>query len=59
MKEALMGARPRVVVLLEDLHALWPTEERFLPTEEILRRLIDFNAAFWAKDGEDNPYEKI
>jgi hypothetical protein len=58
MKDALAGAKPRVVVLLEDLHALWPETESFLSTEEILRRLTSLNAAFWGKDGDENPYGK-
>ena len=36
--QADMTTRPRAVVLLGDLHALWPDTESFLSTEEIVRR---------------------
>jgi hypothetical protein len=53
-----MTAKPRAVVLLEDLHTQWLTDEKFLATEEILRRLKAYNPSFWTKDGDENPYEK-
>ena len=50
--------RPRAVVLLEDLRTLWQADEEFLPTEELLRRLMEFNKAFWTASGDSNPYGK-
>ena len=58
MAESDMGYQPRPLVLLDDLHALWDKDEKFLATEEILRRLMEFNKAFWSKDGDANPYGK-
>lgn len=58
MRDADMDSRPRAVVLLDDLYALWPTEERFMNTEELLSSLKEFNKAYWSKDGDSNPYGK-
>src|SRR3546814_13989779 len=53
-EEGLLNLPP-AMVLLKDLHAVWPVEERFLSTNQIIDRLVMQNSDYW---GESSSYGK-
>ena len=53
-EEGLLNLPP-AMVLLKDLHSIWQEGEKFLPTSQIITRLIDLNAHYW---GEVSAYGK-
>src|SRR3546814_3176042 len=53
-EEGLLNLPP-AMVLLKDLHAVWPVGERFLSTNQIIDRLVMQNSDYW---GESSSYGK-
>lgn len=47
-EEGLLNLPPGMV-LLKDLHTIWQTDERFLPTATILDRLVSHNPDYWSE----------
>jgi hypothetical protein len=54
-KEAGLKKQPPTMVLLTDLHAVWPTDTDFMPTLELVDLLVAHNPGYW---GETSPYGK-
>ena len=54
-REAGLKTQPPGMVLLIDLHTIWSDDERFIPTLDLVPRLIEHNVDFW---GPDSPYGK-
>lgn len=53
-EEGLLNLPP-AMVLLKDLHAVWPDTERFVSTSQTIERLVEHNAEYW---GEISAYGK-
>lgn len=51
-EEGLMKLPPQMVMLI-DLHAVWPSTEPFVNANELVRRLVENNPDYW---GEGSPY---
>ena len=54
-REAGLKAQPPGMVLLADLHRTWPEDEAFMPTRELVARLVAENPDYW---GERSNYGK-
>lgn len=54
-REEGLANLPPAMVLLKDLHAVWREGEPFLPTAQIISRLIEVNPDYW---GEISAYGK-
>jgi hypothetical protein len=54
-REAGLKTQPPGMVLLTDLHAVWPGSEPFLATAELTTKLINQNPDYW---GADSAYGK-
>jgi hypothetical protein len=55
-REAGLRTLPPGMVILTDLHAVWPAEDdELLPTRDLVARLIGHNADYW---GESSSYGK-
>jgi hypothetical protein len=54
-REAGLKAQPPGMVMLADLHAVWPASEGFMPTRELVNKLIIQNPAYW---GSESGYGK-
>ncbi|MGV3714344.1 DUF3631 domain-containing protein [Pseudolysinimonas sp.] len=46
-REEGLTNRPPAVVLLADMHAVWPESEPFVSTSNLIGRLIEFNGDYW------------
>jgi 5S rRNA maturation endonuclease (ribonuclease M5) len=46
-REAGLKAQPPGMVMLIDLYAIWPKEEPFVPTRELVDKLIGRNPDYW------------
>jgi hypothetical protein len=46
-REAGLRALPPGMVLLADLHAVWPDTDEFVPTKELVSKLVVHNPEFW------------
>lgn len=46
-REAGLRTLPPGMVLLGDLHAVWPADEDFVPTRELVSKLILHNPEYW------------
>jgi hypothetical protein len=53
-REAGLKTQPPGIVLLIDLHALWTEDQHFLPTHDLITRLVAMNP-YWRDSG---PYGK-
>jgi hypothetical protein len=47
-KEAGLRTLPPGMVLLNDLKAVWPKDEAFVPTKELVRLLVNHNPSYWS-----------
>jgi hypothetical protein len=54
-REAGLKKQPPGMVLLTDLHTVWPIGTDFMPTVELVDLLVAHNPGYW---GEDSPYGK-
>jgi Protein of unknown function (DUF3631) len=54
-REAGLKAQPPGMVMLTDLHAIWPGREPFMPTRELVGELIVHNPDYW---GAQSAYGK-
>ena len=54
-REAGLKAQPPGMVLLADLHRTWPEGQAFMPTRELVARLVAENPDYW---GERSNYGK-
>jgi hypothetical protein len=54
-REAGLKTRPPGMALLTDLYKVWPDGERFVPTLDLVGRLIVHDPDYW---GADSPYGK-
>jgi hypothetical protein len=54
-REAGLKAQPPGMVLLTDLYKVWGDDEKFVPTLDLVPRLIEHNPDYW---GTDSPYGK-
>lgn len=48
-RDAGLTADTPGIVLLRDLHAIWPTGELFVPTEKVLSKLVAHHPDYWGK----------
>ncbi len=55
VREAGIKAQPPGMILLADLHRVWPEGETFVPTRELVGRLVGANPDYW---GTASPYGK-
>lgn len=46
-RDAGLQSLPPGMVMMRDLHAVWPDGQDFVPTAELLPRLIQHNADYW------------
>lgn len=49
-REAGLKAQPPGMVMLKDLFAIWPDGETFIPTRELVSKLIVHNPDYWGAD---------
>lgn len=54
-RDAGLRALPPGMVLLSDLHIVWPESESFVPTQDLVVRVITHNPGYW---GPASPYGK-
>lgn len=54
-RDAGLRALPPGMVLLTDLHAVWPASQDFVGTKELVAELVDHNPEYW---GERSTYGK-
>jgi Protein of unknown function (DUF3631) len=54
-REDGLRARPPGMVLLVDLHAVWPADQKFVATSDLVHRLVAHDPDYW---GADSPYGK-
>jgi hypothetical protein len=54
-REAGLKKLPPGMVVMIDLHAVWPKGEDFMPTSELVAKLIAHNNEYW---GQGGPYGK-
>jgi hypothetical protein len=54
-RDAGLGSLPPAMVLLTDLHAVWPDQDDFVPTKDLVSKVVFRNAEYW---GERSPYGK-
>ena len=54
-REAGLKAQPPGVILLTDLLKVWPDDQKFVPTLDLVAALIAHNRDYW---GPDSPYGK-
>ncbi|OBH47317.1 DUF3631 domain-containing protein [Mycobacterium mantenii] len=55
VREAGLKKQPPGMVLLTDLHAVWPAGRDFMPTLDLVNLLVAHNPGYW---GDDSPYGK-
>jgi hypothetical protein len=55
-REAGLRVLPPGMVLLTDLHAIWPDDETFIPSGALVSKLIAHNPEYWGPD--KSPYGK-
>jgi Protein of unknown function (DUF3631) len=46
-REAGLTTLPAAMVMLKDLHAVWPDGETFVPTRTLVQKLIAHNPEYW------------
>jgi hypothetical protein len=54
-REAGLRTRPARMAVLADLYAVWPEDEKFVATSDLVRRLIAHDPDYW---GAESPYGK-
>ena len=54
-REAGLKKLPAGMVAMKDLHAVWPKDEPFMPTRQLVTKLINHNPEYW---GPGSPYGK-
>jgi hypothetical protein len=54
-REAGLKKLPPGMVAMRDLYAVWPEGEAFMPTRQLVSKLIQHNPDYW---GADSPYGK-
>lgn len=54
-REAGLKTLPPGMVMMNDLFAVWPADETFMSSRELVRKLIFHNPEYW---GSDSPYGK-
>jgi hypothetical protein len=54
-REAGLRTRPARMAVLADLYAVWPEDEKFVATSDLVHRLITHDPDYW---GADSPYGK-
>jgi hypothetical protein len=54
-RDAGLKALPVGMVMLKDLHTVWPDGEKFVPTRTLVKKLIDHNPEYW---GANSSYGK-
>lgn len=60
-EDGLMNVPPAVVIL-RDVHAVWPGESAFIPTTELADLLIAYNPQMWSRDsgyGKDLTVQRL
>lgn len=50
-REAGLNKQPPEVVLLTDLHAVWPNSGHFMPSTELVDLLVGHNPSYWGDNG--------
>ena len=54
-REAGLKKLPPGMVVMIDLHAVWPEGEQFMPTRVLVSKLIEHNPDYWSAG---SPYSK-
>jgi hypothetical protein len=54
-REAGLKKLPPGMVAMRDLHVVWPADEAFMPSRQLVTKLITHNPEYW---GSDSPYGK-
>ncbi len=49
VRDAGLRKQPPGMVLLTDLYAVWPKDEDFMPTRELVDLLVDHNPGYWGE----------